>query len=374
MPILKRVTFEDSQDPTRQRHLADAVARLLQSPTAVRLVQDFDRMQAAAHVAFGPINGTRRIRADGRPTFHGPRAYTNVVGGQSLIILNQEFLQSDEETRDTDMAAALAHELLGHGLWYQRAAKHRMLDAAHVHDLNELNARLIGWIVEMEVSARLGDREAWTFLRDPDGYLAALKLRNPFYALTYSSADMRAPLAALSQRLDQAKARIDELGTHLKRHRSWNHVISHFILVHGMNAGDFNALRLYMAETDQWIEEEIEQAKAAQLAIQKAAEHLASEADSSSLRYLASAANHKLFGELQVEVDQLIDTLRTHVEAKRQAAQTGDHLHDPRAADHWDGQITFTDLVALYENDTEHFQHDRADQSRRVAPQPVKAG
>jgi hypothetical protein len=354
------VQFEDGGDPRRRLALAQGLEQLVNSPTGGTLAQEFGDLGLGARLAFGRIEGTRAVIIDGRPGFHGPRGYTTWHHDHPLVILNDHYLTIDPIIRERELPATLGHELLGHGLWYHRAQAKKLLDVFHLHELNEVNARLVGWTIEMELHDGLGDREAWHFLRDREGYLAEMKLRHPYYALTYNADEMKDALASLIARIPKARARLAEQIENLKRHRSWYRVIDHFIMVHYMDHNSFTALQGYMKDTDGVIFSEIEQARLALNAMIKAAQTLHGEADRQSARYLARKAQHTLFADLQKGVDLHSTRLEEQVEAQREKAKKGKLNLDSAMTRHWEGQVTFEQLVSLYENDHDHFNEQKS--------------
>lgn len=83
---------------------------------------------------------------------------------------------TDAEFQKQDLPPTLAHELLGHGLWYGRAIRESALQVFHHHELNEANARLVGWLVDFELDGRFEEAGAWAYLADPVAFLQHLKL------------------------------------------------------------------------------------------------------------------------------------------------------------------------------------------------------
>jgi len=117
----------------------------------------------------------------------------------------------------------------------------------------------------------------------------------------------------------------------------------------------FTALQGYMKDTDIVILSEIEQARATLNAMVNAAQSLHGEVKQHSVNYLARKSSHKLFGELQQAVDAQSARLEELVQAQRDKAKKGKLIIDEAMTRHWEGQVTFEQLVALYEQDHDHF-------------------
>ncbi len=356
LALLDQIQCDDGGDMRQRLCLHRAFGQLIETPTGARLAQEHEKLKLPARVGFGPIAGTRQISVDGRRGFHGPRGITHWASTQPVIVLNDHYLWVDQEIRDREMPATLGHELLGHAPWYARAQSKKILDVFHLHALNEINARLVGWTIELETHQGLGDREAWSYIRDPAAYMAELKLRHPYYALTYSTDEMGDALGALSLRLAAAQNRLIELYASLRRHRSWYRVIDHFIMVHYMDHNSFRALSGYMTDTEAVINAEIGQAKAALEAMALTAQRFQGEVDQQSVRFLARHSKNALFDELQNKVEEQTAALSDLLDARRTAAKSGRLGIDSAHRDHWHEQVTFEELVKLYEQDHEHFK------------------
>jgi hypothetical protein len=111
------------------------------------------------------------------------------------------YLHVDQYLRDRQFPPVAAHELLGHGLWYARAARRGILQAMHHHDKNEAYARLVTWTVDEQLGIRSRREEARQYLAEPQAALDKLKSKAPYYALTFSSEEMCDPVRAFKRRL-----------------------------------------------------------------------------------------------------------------------------------------------------------------------------
>ncbi len=337
-----RVAFDGEGDARRDAALSDALDRMLESPTARALAERYAAQGAAATVRFEDIPGTVPTSPDGRAFFHGTRGLTHWTGDSVLVRLNSAYLDSDAHHRRQSLPAILAHELLGHGLWYSRAADENLLQAFHHHDLNEINARLVGWLVDHELDGRMEESGAWTYLRDPSAYTDNLKLRLLYYALTFSGAEMSAPMPALETRLARARERRARLESERANVRSWTPVVDYFA-AEGVPEARFRDLRAELAQNDASYAADIASADEAIAGMETVLARFKAETDGASTRYLAAAAAHPMFAELQREVDERLAELRARaVEPQPQAAP---------AAAAASGQITFDELRRMYEQD-----------------------
>jgi len=351
--LLERVTLDDGGAPERRAALVKAFERMLESPSARALAERFLADGASAVVRFEAFEGSRLYEANGRKIFYAPRAFTEWQDGRVVVRLNQDYLGTDPEFQHQDLPPTLAHELLGHGLWYSRAVRENAFQAFHHHELNETNARLVGWLVDFELDRRFEENGAWNYLQDPAGFLNHLKLRLTYYALTFSNSELARPIEALEARSAAAKEKRARLETELANHVSWNPVIDHFARHHGVAETRLRALRGYMADTEQSYKDEIAVMDALIAEVDATVGRMKAEPDRMSERYLQSAAAHPLFADLQRETQEngtrLLDLVR------RTPAQPGDESEAAarRREDHWRGQLTFEEMVAMYRRDRE---------------------
>ena len=351
--LLKHVRLDDGGVPERREALMTAFRRMLQTPTARALAERFIADGIPAVVRFETFEGSRLYEVNGRKIFYAPRAFTEWKGDHVEVRMNLDYLGAHAEFQEQDLPPTLAHELLGHGLWYSRAARENALQAFHHHDLNETNARLVGWLVDFELDQRFEESGAWSYLSDPAAFLNHLKLRLPYYALTWSTAELARPRETLEERSLAAKAKREQLRTQLANHSSWNGVIDHFVAHHAVAESRLTALRGYMAETAQSYQDEIGVMDALIAEVDATVGRMNAEPDHSSERYLQWAATHPLFADLRAETDA--HTRRLQGQVSRTPAKLGDESQSAVQAreDHWRGQITFEQLVEMYRKDRE---------------------
>jgi hypothetical protein len=351
--LLQHVRIDDAGMPERREALTKALSRMLETPTARALAKRFIADAVPAVVRFEPVEGSRIVEANGRKTFYAPRGFTEWKGDHVEVRMNPDYLGADEEFRQQDLPATLAHELLGHGLWYARAVRENALQAFHHHDLNETNARLVGWLVDFELDRRFEEGGAWTYMQNPAAFLENLKLRLPYYALTWSTEELANPRETLEARSAAARAKRAQLEVSLANHNSWNAVIDFFVGRGELDEPRVRALRAYMADTAQAYKDEIGVMDALIAEVDATVGRMNAEPDRSSERYLQNAASHPLFADLKNETDE--HTRRLIAQVTRTAAKLGDESPESVKAreDHWRGQLTFDQLVEMYRKDRE---------------------
>lgn len=348
--LLTRVTLDDSGNPAQAAALKSAVTRMLQSPTARGLVERFLERGAKAVIRFEEFPGSRIYETDGRKIFHAPRAFTEWrhEDGTILVRLNRDYLGTDEAFQTEDLPPTIAHELLGHGLWYQRAAAEDAYQAFHHHELNETNARLVGWLTDFELDGRFEENGAWSYLQDPAGFLSYLKLRLPYYALTFSNSELADPIRALESRLAGARAKRAQIAAERSNNRTWIPVLDHFVRNHGLAESRTRALRAHLEGTDQSYADELANIDALIAEVEGSLGRMKAEADRQSERYLQWAATHPMFADLERET-------QSHTERLLDMVRRNPPPSDPelarKAEDHWRGQVTFDELVRMVEDD-----------------------
>lgn len=351
--LLKKVTLEEDGHPERREALTLAFRRMLKSPTARGLAERFLASGAAASVRLEAFEGSRVYEANGRKIFYAPRAFTEWQDGRIVVRMNLDYLGTDAAFQEQDLPPTIAHELFGHGLWYSRAAREDAFQAFHHHELNETNARLVGWLVDFELDRRFEENGAWSYLQDPAGFLAHLKLRLPYYALTFSNAELARPVEALEARSTAAKAKRERLRTELANHVSWNPVIDHFSKHHGVAETRLRALRGYMADTEQSYKDDLAVMDALINEVDATIGRMKAEPERTSERYLQAASALPLFADLQNEAAENGRKLHALVSATP-AQPTDEHVETTRARDdHWRGQVTFEEMVEMYRKDRE---------------------
>ena len=189
---------------------------------------------------------------------------------------------------------------------------------------------------------------AWNYLQDPTKFLRNLKLRLPYYALTFSNEELTRPLETLEERLLAARAKRRNLEIELANHRSWNAVIDHFERRHGLPERRFTQLRRTMADTEQIDRDQLANMGAIISDLDGAVARMKVEADRRSERYLQRAASHPLFVRLEA---QARENSRRLIKLVSRAAPAAPSAEDSQAEK--SDQFTFEDLMRLYREDLE---------------------
>ena len=209
--LLDCVQIDDDGDARRQTVLREALERLLNSPTAQTLIQQVIEDRVSARIRFVPVAGSRLVDIGGRRIFFGARGFSLQEEDTATITLNENYLGGDDALRERDLPPTIAHELLGHCLWVARAKRERIQQAFHHHDLNEMNARLVGWLVDLELDGRLENSGASSYLLNPAVFRDELKFVNSYYALTFSTEEMRRPVEVMQSRLAIAYEKLQHI-------------------------------------------------------------------------------------------------------------------------------------------------------------------
>jgi hypothetical protein len=228
--------------PGAQEALDRILARMRKSPLADSLMAEFDRDGSTVTVAFGGTGGLLRPgrasakRLDGRVSESDPSARP------MRIILDSRFAADPE--LEAPAAAALARELLGRVLEYQRASSSGVSAGAYRLDRDgETYARLVAWIAGLELGESGESSDLRRFLDDEDAYRRESVWSSPEEGLGLSLEEMQDPDAAYLARLQVA----DEVRAENKRasdHLAWlARAADHFVAAHGIDAARFSDLR-----------------------------------------------------------------------------------------------------------------------------------
>ena len=356
--LLKIAQLDDGGVPERRAALTRAFERMLETPTGRAHAERFIESGFPAVVRFEAFEGSRLFEVNGRKIFYAPRAWTEWRDDHVVVRLNLDYLGTSSEYLEQDLPPTLAHELFGHGPWYARAARENVLQPFHHHELNETNARLVGWLVDFELDHRFEEGGAWSYLTDPVAFMKYLKLRLPYYAVTWSTAELARPRETLEERSLAAQAKREHLQTILSNHSSWNGVIDFFVSKKTLAEASVRALRAYMAETARGFEDEIAVLHTLIADVDGIVGRMNAEPDRSSEKFLREAAAHPLFADLQRETDENTRRLLQQVEGT--SAKFGDEsaAAAKEREDHWRGQLTFEGLMEMYRKDRErHPEH-----------------
>jgi hypothetical protein len=342
--LMTRLTLDSRGSEREAKGLERMVRRMLESPTARKYAQQFVDEGLTGVVQFDEVPGSKVYEFERRKIFYAPRAFTDWKDGKAVVRMNRDYLDSDEEYFFEDAPPTLAHELLGHGLWYGRMAKHDLQEGFHVHENNETNAKLVGWLASWELNRRHHDTYAYEYLQDPAAYLRNLKLRQPYYSVTYSDADLKDPLAALRARLDELPRLRAAYTQGLANTRSWPPIVDHFILHHDISESRFAKLREDLAGREAALQNELATLDQIEQSVRATIEYYEGEAGRPGLAYLKSMGQFPQFGALQADVDAMTAELRRRM-TEEQARPVPAPLPWP------EGQITWEQFQEMFHRD-----------------------
>lgn len=342
--LTQRLTLDSRGSQREAEGLERMVRRMLESPTARKYAQQFIDEGITGVVKFDEVEGSKVYEFERRKIFYAPRAFTDWKDGKAIVRMNRDYLDSDEEYFFEDAPPTLAHELLGHGLWYGRMAKHNLQEGFHVHENNETNAKLVGWLASWELNRRHHDTYAYEYLQDPAAYLRNLKLRQPYYSVTYGDADLRDPLAALRGRLEQLPQLRASYSQGLANTSSWPPIVDHFVLHHGIDESRFAKLREDLAGREAALQNELATLDHIEQSVRATIEYYEGEAGRPGLEYLKSMGAFPQFAALQADVDAMTSELREKMTAE-QARPSPAPLPWP------EGQITWEQFQEMFHRD-----------------------
>jgi hypothetical protein len=340
--MLERVRLDDRGRADEKKALEDAFTRLVETPTGRRYAEEFLAEGLTAHVHFEDFPDSQLFLVDGRKKFYAAQAYTDWrPEGYAEIRLNRHYVDGDPEYLRESLPSIIGHELLGHGLWYGRAAKQDLYLAFHYHELNETLARLVGWAIDHELDGRFEEAGAWSYLADPAHYLSNLKMRMAYYALTFGQKEMSDPLGTMRSRLAAAELELERSRANLAAQKTWLPVLEHFEKHSGLGARRFELLRTELADLVTHYEHEIVNSESVVREITGLISRLEAEPDRASERYLAQASANPFFDRLSADTARLGAQVQTLAHSMPPAAP---RPAVPRPAD----QITWEQLIKMH--------------------------
>jgi hypothetical protein len=343
--MLERVRLDDRGRADEKKALEDSFKRLLDTPTGRRYAEEFLAEGLTAHLHFDDFPDSQLYLVDGRKKFYAAQAYTDWhQEGYAEIRLNRHYVDGDPDFMRESLPSIIGHELLGHGLWYGRAAKENLYLAFHYHELNETLARLVGWAIDHELDGRFEEAGAWNYLSDPANYLSNLKMRLPYYAVTFGQAEMANPLATLRGRLTAAEQEVERARRNLASQKTWLPVLDHFSRDHGIPASRFDMLRKELSDLEAHYQNEVLNAESIVREVSGLMERIAAEPDHASENYLKEASAHAFFSRLSADTARLGKALAKMAHASPPAPP---RPAAPRPAD----QISWEELAKMYQDD-----------------------
>ncbi|HAZ08351.1 MAG TPA: hypothetical protein DCZ01_07505 [Elusimicrobia bacterium] len=244
--LLSRVTLYRNSDPRAAAALQEALRDILRTRTGRQAAEDFVDEGASCDIRFDKLDGSLI-------TVNGVRVVSGVLGetrsngrsldGRSVVALNSLFLDADPPFAAQNMAETIAHEMFGHALEHQRAARDNFPAwMLNLYRGDEANARLIGWLVLSELGAPLSDGDMWSYLQDPERFHDRSALIDPYYAQSLSPAEMGDPLPVLRSRLEETRRRRERLDDEAVKMRKWRIIIEHLTAGHGMERRRFASI------------------------------------------------------------------------------------------------------------------------------------
>jgi hypothetical protein len=343
--MLERVRLDDRGRPDEKKALEDSFKRMLDTPTGRRYAEEFLAEGLTAHVHFEDFPDSQLYLVDGRRKFYAAQAYTDWrQEGYAEIRLNRHYVDGDPDFMRESLPSIIGHELLGHGLWYGRAAKENLYLAFHYHELNETLARLVGWSIDHELDGRFEEAGAWNYLSDPGHYLSNLKMRLPYYAVTFGKEEMANPVATLNSRLASAGQEVERAQRNLASQKTWLPVLDHFSHDHGIAPKRFETLRKELADLEAHYQNEIVNAESIVREVSGLRDRIVAEPDHASELYLSQAAAHPFFERLSADTARLGAALSKTANA---APSAPPRAAASRPAD----QITWEELAKMYQDD-----------------------
>ncbi len=344
--LLERVRLDDRGRPDEKKALEDAFKRLLGTPTGRRYAEQFIAEGLTAVVHFSDFPDSELFLVDGRQKFYAAQALTDwrQEGGFVSVRLNRHYVDGDPEYLRESLPSIIGHELLGHGLWYGRAAKNNLYLAFHYHELNETAARLLGWAVDFELDQRFEDGGAWSYLQDPGNYLAKMKLSLPYYSVTFSAAEMADPIKVLESRLAAAGPQLERANTNLANQKTWLPVLERFAKGHGIAAERFTTLRTELNDLVSYYQHEVVNMKMIISELTRFIGAMKAEPNRDSERYLRESASHLFFEHLNADTRVLSTDL---LAAVRKNPPLPPRPAPPRPA----GHITWDELTKMHHDD-----------------------
>ena len=235
--LKSRLDLDDHGKPEEKAALEQTLTRMLESPTARQLAEEFIAEGQSVKVSFEAMADTSIVEINGKKYLHGTGGTTSAVSGQSPVVkVNAGYLQADPSVLRANAHVTLAHELFGHALNDIRADKLDVLNSYYAYRNNETNAGVVGWTVDLEINGAAHNSSMWRFLADEDAYHRSMQLTRAYYASTLSPEEMLAPIPALEDRITRARAEKVKVAADIEDYKLYKAILAHFIADHGWKA------------------------------------------------------------------------------------------------------------------------------------------
>ena len=345
-----QLEFDDHGDPRQAAELDAAVNRLLESPTARTIAEEFIAQGKKVRVSFEPVENSKVIELNGKKIIRASGGSTASDGDKIHVRLNKDYLGTDADFIAAELPSTLGHELLGHGLEHIKARKAGVDDTYGAYHSNEANAGLVGWIVDAERGVPLNDGHMWSYLRDPEEYHRGLKTNMAYYAGTFSTEEMERVVPVLSERLANAKKELARQPQLTAQEKAWLPIIDHFVSVHGIKSASFTSEREAIAS---YIDDT---APSRQARLQEIIAYVQSHMDwyktkdgAKDIARMKADAKKPFFAE----VERAADARRTHLKTLTDGRPQAESFTPPPP-----GQIERAELQEMYQKDKkEHPEH-----------------
>ena len=152
------------------------------TPTGLELTEEFikplDRPRFPLNAPAPTVTWSKTCRPGGQ---------TDSSGAFPWVQLNRDYLQTSADFRAPEVAATMAHELLGHGRVHYKAKAAGVVAVNDVYRNDDAYASLVGWIVSAVQGAKgSGNSRMWTFLANPEQFHRELHVAHYYYSGTFS--------------------------------------------------------------------------------------------------------------------------------------------------------------------------------------------
>lgn len=245
--LRERLILDDGGNALAREALDMAVRRLLESPTARELAEQFVRLDATVKISFAAMEHSVVAERGGKKLLAGYGGTATYKPEGSWVKLNRDYLVTDTEYLLRDMPTTLGHELLGHVLGAARAEAAGVDAAWHRWRGDEHTAALAGWLIAAELGRLPRDEHMWRWLDDPESYFRGLHLAGAYYAKTFSAEEAKNPGRAYAERLTRVEAALELLNRDAADAVDWGKVIDHQIAAHGADARRLALVRAELA-------------------------------------------------------------------------------------------------------------------------------
>lgn len=329
-----RLTLDDGGSRLAREALDMGIRRLLESPTARELAEDFLRTGVTVKIGFAEMENSVVAERGGKKFLSGYGGVASRGADGAWVKLNLDYLSTDTEFVLRDLPATLGHELLGHALGAARAEAAGAGEAWNRWRGDELSASLTGWVIASELGRVPHDDHMRRWLEDPESYYRGMHLAGSYYASTFSAEEAKDPVHAYHERLARVEAALEAHDLEAADKTDWNKVIDHLIADHGADARRLALVRAELA--NRAAPEESRAGRERLLAVRRSL--VASLAEPANPA-LAKSLENPFFAEAEARSRVLGERLRAAV------------ARAPKRAPRDPADLTAADLAELYRKD-----------------------